>query len=146
MKKGFFEIENEEGYDFLENLRSNNKEINALYYLHGICHEFSLALNEIFGYDIVLWVNYDEEIEGNILIHSFNIFGHEGKTYYADVRGITDNIENITEGFDYLEEIESPFGYNNEVAKSILKEIGLSTEIDRDIYEVINSYKSYYTI
>lgn len=144
MKKGFFNFENEEGYDFLNTLNVNNKEIDALYYLYGFCHEFALALNEILGYEIVLWINYDEEINSNVLIHAFNTFEYEGKKYYADVRGITDSLDDITNGFDYYEELVEIFGHNNKEAKDILHKLRLNTGINDEIYEIINTYKTYY--
>ena len=146
MKKGFFNLENEDAYDFFETLSVHNKEIDALYYLHGLCHQFALALNEIFEYNIVLWINYDEDIESDALVHAFNMFEYEGKQYYADVRGVTDNLKDIIGEFDYSEEIVAPFGYNNKKAKVILKNLGLSTDVSYHIYEVINNYKSYYQL
>lgn len=144
MKKGFFNFENEEGYDFLNTLNVNNKEIDALYYLHGLCHEFALALNEILGYEIVLWINYDEEINSNALVHAFNTFEYEGKKYYADVRGITDSLDDITNGFDYYEELVEIFGHNNKEAKDILHKLGLNTDINDEVYEIIKAYKTHY--
>lgn len=144
MKKGFFNFENEEGYDFLNTLNVNNKEIDALYYLYGFCHEFALALNEIMSYKIVLWINYDEEINSNVLIHAFNTFEYEGKKYYADVRGITDSLDDITNGFDYYKELVEIFGHNNKEAKDILHKLRLNTDINDEIYEIINTYKTYY--
>lgn len=147
MKKGFFNLEDEdEGYDFLETLNINNKEIDALYYLHGICHEFSLALNKIFGYDIVLWTNYDEDVKSYVLVHAFNMFQYKGKQYYADIRGITDNLEDIINEFDYSEEILDPCGCNSKEAKRIFKKLGSDTNISNDTYEIINAYKSYYQL
>ena len=98
MKKGFFDFENDDGYDFLKKLKINNEEINAFFYLHGICHEFALGLCETFNYNIVLWINYDEDINSNVLIHAFNTFKYKGNQYYIDIRGITDNIDDITDG------------------------------------------------
>lgn len=144
MKKGFFDFENDDGYDFLKKLRINNEEINAFFYLHGICHEFALGLCETFNYNIVLWINYDEDINSNVLIHAFNTFKYKGKQYYIDIRGITDNIDDITDGFDYFEEVNNLSGCNMKEAISILKELGLKTDINSYFYEVINTYKTYY--
>ena len=146
MKKGFFTITNEEGYDFLETLLVNNKKMDALYYLHGACHQFALALNQTLGYEIVLWINYDEDIECNKLIHAFNTFKYRGNRYYVDVRGVTDNLKDITDEFDYFEEMNDPISYNNKKAKNILKELKLSTNVSSDVYRLINVYKANYQL
>ncbi|MGU8835472.1 hypothetical protein ACV3UL_14415 [Clostridium perfringens] len=146
MKKGFFTIDNEEGYDFLENLLVGNKEMDALYYLHGLCHEFALALNETLGYEIVLWVNYDEDISCNKLVHAFNTFEHKGTHYYVDVRGITDNIKDIIDEFDYFDNFVSPVSHNLKRAKNILKELNLNISVSNDVYKLINVYKTNYQL
>lgn len=146
MKNGFFTISSEDDYDFLETLNVNNKIINAFYYLHGICHEFALALNEIFGYDIVLWINFDEDIHSNALVHAFNTFTYNGKQYYVDVRGITDDLNDIIDEFDYYEDLIDVIGHNKKDSQNILKELGLNTEINDDIYKTINAYKTYYQL
>ncbi|MDF2880234.1 MAG: hypothetical protein K0R54_791 [Clostridiaceae bacterium] len=146
MRKGFFNLKNNEGYNFLETLNVNNEIIDAFYMLHGICHEFALAINEVYGYNIVFWVNYDEEIETNVLIHAFNVFKYKDKQYFVDIRGVTDNLEDIINEFDYFEEISEPVEYNNKNAKKVLKKLGLNIDVNKDIYEVIKYYKSYYQL
>lgn len=146
MKKGFFNFEGEEGYDFLESIVANNKTICAFDFLHGKCEKFALALNEIFGYKIILWTNYDYDLKTNVLIHAFNVFEHNGKTYYADIRGVTDDLNEITNGYDYSQELIEPCCYDNEGAKQILIKLGISTQKDDDAFKIINYYESYYKL
>ena len=68
-------------------------------YLHGACDEWVLA-NYKEGDIPVIWSDYDEEMGKVVLIHCFLI--RDGK--YLDVRGETESIEDIEDGFDYWSE------------------------------------------
>lgn len=143
MIKGFYN--SEENYDFLYNVPVNNININAHKYLHGNCHEFSISLNKKFGYPIVLWIEFNDEIEEDILVHAFNVINHNSKTYFVDIRGITDDINILTNEFDYCEDVVI-----NELSLmdsiNILKEIGVQIGDLSECEYIIEHYKDYYSI
>lgn len=70
-------------------------------YLHGKCDEWVLE-NYKEGDIPVIWNEFDEEIGKVSLIHCYLI----RNGLYIDVRGETDDIEKIKDGFDY--------GYEND--------------------------------
>ena len=69
-------------------------------YLHGHCDEWVLE-NYQEGDIPVIWNEYNEDMGKVVLIHCYII--RNGK--YLDIRGETDDIEDIEDGFDY--------GYDN---------------------------------
>jgi hypothetical protein len=73
--------------------KQDNEKIN---YLHGYCDEWVLE-NYQEGDIPVIWNEFNEEIGKVTLIHCYII--RNGK--YLDIRGKTDNIEDVKEGFDY---------------------------------------------
>lgn len=75
------------------------KHDDIICYLHGKCDEWVLK-NFKEGDVIIVWNEYDYEREAHVLIHCF--IKRDGS--YVDVRGITDNIEEIKDGFDYSED------------------------------------------
>lgn len=143
MIKGFYN--DSEDYDFLNNLTIKNTKINAFKYLHGDCHEFSIALNKLFGYPIVLWTEFDENIEENVLIHAFNIIKQDSNIYFVDIRDITDDINILTNGFDYCDDIIIT---ELSLLDSLhtLKEMNIPINNLSDCLNIINSYKNYYTL
>lgn len=81
--------------------------IRKLDYLHGHCTELALALHDVYGYDIVRLYNmYDVDECGCYdvasiefpFVHDFCICGD----VCIDIRGATDEFENITLGFEDL--------------------------------------------
>lgn len=144
MNKVFFKIKNQS--DFLSTLQLANRTIDANNYLHNLSYEFALALSEVFDYYIVLWIVYDCEKKENILVHAFNVFYYKDREYYVDVRGVTDNINDILNGFNSYRKIDNPIIYNSKQAKGILKKLNLDTDISDMIYKVIEYYKSNYTL
>ena len=70
------------------------------YYLHGNCDTWVLE-NYQAGDIPVIWNEFDEDIGKVCIIHCYIL----RNGYYVDVRGKTDNIEDVIEGFDY--------GYDN---------------------------------
>lgn len=103
--------------------------------LHGICHYLALALAEKYNYKIILWLDYDLEIEKDVLIHAFNIT-NEGK--FIDYNGITNNIENIIGEFDYN---EKPVicGLTIEKTKLILNRLEISYN-NQETIKFVNKY------
>lgn len=140
MNKGFFN----EKEDLLEKLNIDNSHIDVMQYLHGKCDEFALALNKALGYKIVIWTDYiDDE---PVLVHAFNSIECEDKLYYIDVRGITDNLDDITSSFDYCEDPELKHLSYNE-AKEILSGIlDMDIEISAEIHKIIHTYAANYSL
>lgn len=143
MMKGFYN--NDENYDFLNNIIINNHCMNAHKYLHGNCHEFSIALNNKFGYPIILWIEFNDEIEGEILVHAFNIIKHDSKVYFVDVRGITDDINMLTNEFDFSEDVNIN-ELSLEDTLNILKRMNIPVDSLNECELIIDNYKNYYML
>lgn len=141
--KGFYN--KDEDYDFLSTLIINNKQFNALKYLHGNCHEFSIALYKEFGYPIVLWTEYDEHIDEMILIHAFNIIQQDNNIYYADIRGITNDLNTLTSGFDYFDDISINIR-NIDNTLDILHRLRIEIQDLNTPKTIIQKYKEYYIL
>lgn len=142
MKKGFFLLDDYE--EALENTDIKGY-VSALDLLHGECQEFALALNKIFDYKIIIWIDYDQDIDGDALLHAFNAIEVQGEIYYIDIRGITDNIIDIMESFDYWEKPDL-YLYEYDEAIKIFQGLNISSTIDGDIYKFIEKNKSNYSI
>lgn len=128
-------------YDFLEALNIDNNKINALQFLHGNCQYMSLAIAEKLQCNICLWFDYDENIDQYALCHAFNILNINNQQYYVDVRGITTDINNITNEFDYWEKpkIEK---ISIHQAKQILKYNNIDFD-DINIQKIANIVSDY---
>ena len=114
-------------------------EDKAFYYLHGLYENFALALNEKYGYDIEFMMSYDEEIEHDVLDHAFCKTNIDGKDYFIDIRGITDNIDDILDGFDYFDVLENTFMImDREQALNFLEDLHIN--INEDNIKPLISY------
>lgn len=143
MIKGFYNYN--EDYDFLNNIMVDGNSTNIYKYLHGYCHEFSIALNKKFGYPIALWIEYDCEIEENVLVHAFNIVKDTSKTYFIDVRGVTDDIKTLIGEFDYYSDIIIN-EFSLEDALKILKQMYIPVNNPSECKAVIENYINNYII
>lgn len=143
MIKGFYN--SEENYDFLYNVSVNNININAHKYLHGNCHEFSISLNKKFGYPIVLWIEFNDEIEEDILVHAFNIVRDDSRIYFVDIRGITDDINMLTNEFNYSEDVNTN-ELSLEDTLNVLNQMEIPVGNLSECKDIINNYKDYYTL
>ena len=141
--KGFYN--EEENYDFLSTLTIKNKNLNALEYLHGNCQDFSIALYEEFGYPTVLWTEYDDSIENMVLIHAFNVIKQDNDIFYVDIRGITNDLNTLTSGFDYSEDISVDMK-NISHTLNTLKKLGIKVGNINIPKKIIQSYKEHYII
>ncbi|HBF77174.1 MULTISPECIES: hypothetical protein [Clostridium] len=139
MNKGYFNLENK-----LESIIIK-PNITAYDFLHGSCEKFALALNKVMNYRIILWIDYHDDIKRNALLHAFNVFNFKGKTYYADIRGITDNIEDIMNEFDYYEEPDM-YEYNYNEAVKVLHNLKLNDDVSIELFNYIKKNKSNYTM
>lgn len=134
--------------ELLLNLDIPKGNVWASDFLHGECQYFALELAKIYGYKLVLWINYDEEFDKTFLVHAFATTEVDGKRKYIDVRGITESMENIEEGFDYLEE---PCGTKMKIklAEQFLKNLNIDFR-DPNLIKVsksiINKNKDMYTL
>jgi len=87
-------------------------------YLHGYCDEWVLQ-NYKDGDIAVIWNNFNEEMKKVTLIHCYII--RNGK--YLDVRGETDDIEDIKDGFDYYPDNDEYHCNNLEEYKQMIRTI-----------------------
>ncbi len=118
MHKGF--------WNEIDNLRQNNPDISWDYleafnnaaipdlkfgpynFLHGLCDVFAQALNEIYGYPIeYVFERKDNDQYYNYtpnLMHAYCVINHNGTSLYVDIRGITDNKNEMLEEFELSED------------------------------------------
>lgn len=92
---------------------------NASIFLHGVCGFFALALNEAFGYDIV--VTAEENIDGTPwderVIH---IYCCEGGAF-IDIRGITEDEDSFLDEFsDFMSRHDEFFEVSPETLQDVL--------------------------
>lgn len=88
--------------DFLEGQKISDTE-DATVFHHGICTVFALALNQLYGYELLcLFDSQDESHTLGNIIHVFcEVPNHDiNFDYYVDAQGITDDITEICEGFE----------------------------------------------
>lgn len=99
----------------------------VLFFLHGCCHYFALALAEKYGYPIVLWLDNDfEDLDGTTcLVHAFNMVETDSGPIFVDVRGTTHDINDIIEVFGLNEEPDL-VGLTADEARGVLSCIGAS--------------------
>ncbi len=119
--------------------------VDAYQYLHGCCDDFALALNDVFGYEIVLWLGKNRDFGGLRLIHAFCSFEHEDTIHYIDVRGVTDGINDIVSEFDYWEEPKFITCTRSEAIKA-LRSIGIMSLDDDEPYKIIRQFLEYYLL
>ncbi len=85
----------EAGWEFLENELKTKTGETPYHFLHGSCNIFAQHLNETYGYRVEML--YEEPGQ---LIHAYCTYkSSSGKTYYIDVRGITDSFEELVQEF-----------------------------------------------
>lgn len=93
----------------------SKKESN---YLHGNCDEWVLGHFQE-GDIAVIWNEFNEDIQRVALIHCYIV--RDGK--YLDIRGETENIEDVEEGFDYWNDNDKYECNSLEEYKRIIREI-----------------------
>ena len=94
------------------------QEKDKINYLHGHCDEWVLE-NYQNGDTAVIWNEWNEELNKVCLIHCYII--RNGK--YLDVRGETENIEDVKEGFDYWNDNATYYCKNIEEYKMMIRKI-----------------------
>ena len=78
-----------------------NEELKQL---HGLCHQWCIDNFKV-GDEIVALTEYDDDIEDDALLHCYLFRNNE----FGDVRGFTDNFEEMMEDFDYYDFTEWSF-------------------------------------
>ena len=88
-----FRFEFMDGLDFF--YQDELSCIDMYKYLHGYCYLFALMLSKVFGYKIKsFWTSKDN------LIHAFCVTqSKDGKEYYIDARGYTDDYDEFISEF-----------------------------------------------
>lgn len=106
-------------WSFLENETGGLDISMPLYvFLHGYCDTFAFALHEQYGYEI----EYARD-EDNHLIHAYCVDYSGSTPLYIDIRGITDNFEELMEDFrddfSHVDEVITLHGDPDEIFENI---------------------------
>ena len=154
MKKGFFEeiVRNEREiettYEFLRFTPLGNGCVNIHKYLCEYDDIWSLSLTKLKGYALNVVVKYDEELERDVLIHTFNSTEAHGKKIYIDCRGITTELDDILDGLDGEKEKFKMVTFSElEDAKEYLSSLTEEEYVEivpKEIKDVIATYEEYY--
>ena len=141
-------------FDFMDEVYDGTQNC-TMAYLHGYCAYFAYAyalknkngrIRTIYDYN-------------NQLIHAYYVIAdsEEGKEYYIDIRGITDDEEQFLDEFEVTEQsIDDGYFYFYEYSPNSKKDLrrfyncyirGFSgKEIMRDAKTFLNTYSEYYKI
>lgn len=150
MHNGFYEeldvlkkdIGDECDFGFLENEEIKN-HFNAYDFLHGFCDVFAIVLNNLFSYDMECIMNEDG------LVHAYCKKEINGRTFFIDVRGVTDNYGEFIEEFgDFLDYIDIP-SYpicGTKIMDKLISKNENFLKYENFAKELISNYKSYYKI
>ena len=140
MKQHYFSEDDEE---ILEDILIGTDGMNAMCYLHGFCNDIAMYLSKRFNYEVVMVIEYDDEIEKDALVHAFNTVEKDGERYYIDIRGITTNEDEIMQSFDLWDKPDL-YGWTYEQAKQTFKEMKIpcvqTIELEQYISENIDMY------
>lgn len=101
-------------------------------FMHGYCHYLALGMADEYGSKIALWIDFDEFLQKDVLVHAFSVIGDS--LFYDDEGFFTDISERI-------DEFEYNYGPNivivtKDKAKKILRKMGIpygAVEIKRFI-------------
>lgn len=104
-------------------------------FLHGDCAIFAIALKDIYGYNIFLLKN-----EENQIVHFFCIKNENKNEVYCDIRGFSNDIYNFFEEFEDFFDIDSLL--DGDIGFHKIKENELKTQIISDLG--INFYNKSY--
>lgn len=102
--------------------------------LHGYCNYLALYLAKYYKFNVVLWCEYDDELECLVLIHAFNSY----KDKYIDVRGVLTDEEEVIDEFDYLYTPHFTV-CSYEGATELLNEMGVVSD-DPVIIDLVKDY------
>ncbi|MFW5962424.1 MAG: hypothetical protein ACOCQR_02300 [bacterium] len=130
----------------LENCFINGERVSCIRFLHGFCDDFAIVLAEKFNYRLILWIDYDWDIDKDVLVHAFNVCTVDGKTYYIDVRGITDDLDEIMSDFPHFEEPRLTSPLDIEEAMEVLEALNVprsNRDLQKDILNIIESLDIY---
>lgn len=139
------------GFGFMDSVEfilpdDEYKNIDMYKYLHGYCDVFAYRLREKYGYDI----NLDCEDECcEYLIHAYCSTEINGKTYWIDCRGITDNYKEFIEEFaswDCYGNIDSSSGWFKDNSNVVLNRKGEYKDIHKEIDLIFDYYKDNYNV
>lgn len=138
-------------FDFLEEVmlpcpNGKFKKANLMLFLHGYCDIFAYRLRDLFGYQIC---NEYEDENCEHLIHSYCKFNYEGKDYYIDIRGITDDYDEFRNEFADWD----TNGYSDDTcdwfvdeSKENLNRFGDFKNLHKRIDDIMACYKNEYDV
>lgn len=159
---GFWQYADQEealaSYHFQLHLGKHDQdcEMDALVFLHGVCGIFALALSDVFRYEIELSYEQpeDEDVGNNTpewclnnLVHIYCKKQVGDKTYYIDVRGVTDNWEAFYDTAFSDWELGGRMGISNPDCTDFVTEYMSKAEFD-GLYKaamniILGHYKDY---
>lgn len=136
------DVDEESDFGFLEN-EFIEDHFNAYDFLHGFCDVFAITLSNIFSYDMECIMNE------NGLVHAYCKKEIDGRTFFIDVRGITDDYKEFIEEFgDFLDYFDIP-NYPVEGTTTMDKHISKNENFlkyEAFAKKLISNYKGYYKI
>lgn len=122
------------------------------FFMHGLCHTIALEANKQFNLPLLIVSDYDDDYEGDILVHVANILP-DGKI--IDISGIYDNFEIFKDMLDNEFEVLEEFKFNicekpTELLSTINKDLPIeSFSLDKEssdytIFKCFNYTISYF--
>lgn len=114
-----------------------NSYYDASVFLKGSCQLFALGLHEKYGYETL---NLRTELNPNA--HYFCKTNYMGKEVYIDVRGVTENLNDVVSPFVYGKQYQI-ITYNFEDEQVLSKEDKYGLEFAK---RIINAYSYFYNI
>jgi len=120
----------------LEGLRDS--EGLEICFMHGHCHYLALGMAEEYGSKIGLWLDYDEYLQKDVLVHAFSVIGD---SLYFDAEGCFIDLRERIDEFEYNNE-PNIIIVSKEEAKKIFRRMKIpygNTQIKRFIREKLRS-------
>lgn len=101
MTKGFYQYGADPDEVMLSTYVDREHDVDAYCFLHGMCTIFAIALNQEFGYPILMLYDSDEKPVLDSLIHIFcEKTDSAGIRHFVDARGVTGSEEAFLDSFE----------------------------------------------
>lgn len=133
----FLDVENEEYAELPELFEGASSPYEyADVFLHGSCQLFALELHNRYGYE-----GLNLQVPGNENRHFFCTTNVGGKDVYIDVRGITDNLDDLIDEFVFDDYEIVEYDFSDEKNLSEADKVGLDfarqiIDNNRELYEI----------
>lgn len=67
-------------------------------FMHGYCHYLALGMADEYGSKVALWLDFDEEMEREVLVHAFSVIGD---SLFFDADGVFTDLSERIDEFEY---------------------------------------------